>query len=311
VIGRAPPIFNRGKRMTDENSISIREIAPSDFQVLARFLGEGLGYQPARFLRIFWAMEQIPLVAGFSKYGFVLETQGRIVGALLTIHSKIIHSIPEHVRCHLTGWYVLPEYTFYSTLLEKRATRGSNVSYINTSARPNTYKIIQAQGFRKYSKGQFIIMNLLHALDRNKGADMLVHEDASGYYHNMPEFELMKVHARLGSICLWGLKDGHAHPFILQKKKLKGFLPAAQLIFCRDVTDVSTFIGPLSRHLMSRGIFIISMDANEPIPNLHGVYFEGLEPRFYKGVAPSQGDLAYTLNAISPIVRRQKSLSRR
>jgi hypothetical protein len=293
--------------MNDEKNISVREIATSDLQVLSRFLGDGLGYRPERFLRIFSAIEQIPSVPGFSQYGFVLEVQGRIVGSLLTIHSKVIHSAPEHVRCHLTGWYVEPEYAFYGTLLERRATRGSNVSYINTSARPSTYKIIQAQGFKKYSRGQFILPTLLHVFNARRNINILVNQESSLNKDDISELKLMNLHTQLGSICLWGLRNGRFHPFIFQKKKLKGFLPCAQLIFCRDVGDVSAFIGPLSRHMISRGIFAISIDANGSIPDLRGVYFEGLEPRFYKGVTPSLGDLAFTLNAISPIVRRQRA----
>jgi hypothetical protein len=209
----------------------------------------------------------------------------------------------------LSGWYVEPKYSFYSTLLEKAATKSGNVSYINTSARPNTHKIIQAQGFQKYSRGQFLIPTLLN-LSRGGGVEIQAHECSSPAFGDTLERDLMTTHAKYGCICLWGLGKGDPHPFVFRRKKLKGFVPAVQLIFCRGPEDVAAFIGPLSRHLLSRGVLFISVDANGPIPGLAGAYFEGLEPRFYKGVPLSIGDLAYTLNAISPIVRRQRNLSR-
>ena len=293
--------------MESDISISIREIEPGERLGIANLLAKGLGYQPSRFLQIFEAIDQLPLVEGFPRYGFVLLNQNKPVGALITIHSYVINSAQKHVRCHLSGWYVEPKFAFYSTLLEKRATRNSNVSYINTSARHGTYKIIYAQGFRKYTLGKLLIPTVGNLLGGDKDAKIVGHEGVSPPLCDSLEYELMSIHAKAGCICLWGVKDNHARPFVFRKKMLKGFVPCVQLIFCRDISDIKIFAGSLSRNLLKRGFLFISMDANEAISGLNGFYFEGLEPRFYKGIAPPIGDLAYTLNAISPIVRRGRN----
>jgi hypothetical protein len=81
----------------------------------------------------------------------------------------------------------------------------------------------------------------------------------------------------------------------------KRWMPGVQLIFARDVRDVVRFARPIGRYLAMRGLFLVSIDANGPIPNMVGTYIEGKSPRFFRGEAPPRvGDLAYTQVAMFP-----------
>jgi hypothetical protein len=78
-------------------------------------------------------------------------------------------------------------------------------------------------------------------------------------------------------------------------------MPGAQLIYCRDVNDVVRFAKPIGRYLAARGLFLVSIDANGPIPGMIGTHLAGKSPRFFKGQAcPRIGDLAYTQMAMFP-----------
>jgi hypothetical protein len=66
-----------------QSKILTREITVSDFDAVAEFLGNGIGYVPEYFLHLLQFMAQHPTPAGFPKYGRLLESDGAIVGAII------------------------------------------------------------------------------------------------------------------------------------------------------------------------------------------------------------------------------------
>jgi len=293
--------------------ISVRDIRKDECRLIAELLANGLGYQPEIFWLMLYQIGNRPKLEKYPQYGLVLEDNGRIVGTILTIYSRITHSLPEQVRCHLTGWWVEPGYTLYAALLAKVATKYTEVTYINVSARPHTYKIIEAQGFRRYARGQFLVLCPLHLLDQmhlfdqKNDAAIFVHDGPPPQAHRPAELEMMDLHAKYGCVCLWGTVNGEAYPLIFRRRNFKGVWPGAEVIFCRDASDLRTFAGPLSRYFLKQGIAVFSIDANGAYAGLKGRYFDGVEPRFYKGTPPSLGDLAFTLNAMIPFTRHSAS----
>jgi hypothetical protein len=86
-----------------------------------------------------------------------------------------------------------------------------------------------------------------------------------------------------------------AYPFVFRPRLAKAVVPCAQLIYCRDVADVARFAGLIGRHLLAQRCPIIVVDANGALPGLVGRYFDGLQPKYFKGPErPRLGDLAYT-----------------
>ena len=85
-------------------------------------------------------------------------------------------------------------------------------------------------------------------------------------------------------------------PFVFRRRRvLRTTVPAAQLIYCRDVDVVSRFAGAIGRHLLTFGILCIAIDANGPIEGLRGIYRRGSGLRFFRGPhRPRAGDLADT-----------------
>ena len=107
-------------------------------------------------------------------------------------------------------------------------------------------------------------------------------------------------HAAHGCISLWcATARGALIPFVFRPRLVKGFMPCAQLIYCRDLADFARFAGPLGRYLALRGKPIVIVDANGAIPGLVGIFRHGSKPKYFKGPQrPRLGDLAYTEYAI-------------
>jgi hypothetical protein len=113
--------------------------------------------------------------------------------------------------------------------------------------------------------------------------------------------DLLAAHAKFGCRSAWCVMAERAHPFVFLPRMFKRRMPGAQLIYCPEVRDVVRFAKPIGRYLAARGLFLVSSDANSPIPEMNGRYLEGKSRRFFRGrTCPPIGDLAYTQMAMFP-----------
>lgn len=283
-----------------------REIVDADVDTLAKFLGAGLGYPSCFYLQVLNQLKEHPTPTGFPRYGLVLESDGKIVGAILLIFSTVWSDGHPSTRCHVTSWYVEPDYRHFAALFFSKALKHPDVTYINISARPSTLPIIKAQGFLQYGKGQFVSVPSLNFFSKAK--DKRVEIVAGDQDPNAPfepyELDLLRAHSRYGCISLWCRTPERAFPFVFHKRLFKGLLPGVQLIFSREIQDFVRFVVPLGLFLATRGSLVVSIDSNGSIPGLIGKYFDGVEPRYYKGSRPRLGDLSYTQAVMSPSFRR-------
>jgi len=204
----------------------------------------------------------------------------------------------DAIRCNLSSWYVEPAFRAYATLLVAQALRHKDVTYLNVSAAPHTWPIIEAQGFSRYCDGVFIAMPMLNL---SSGAAVKIfdarREPAVDF--DPADREVLLEHAEHGCISLWCATAVRAYPFVFRRRLVRNFLPCAQMIYCSDVADFVRFAGPIGRYLALRGRFFAIIDANGPIPGLVGMYRRGSMPKYFKGPQrPRLGDLAYTEYAI-------------
>ena len=139
-----------------------RQIEQADIDAVATLLAEGF---PVR-TRQFWLNALAQLTrreppAGLPKYGYLLESQGAVVGAILVICSTIPANDTVAARCNLSSWYVEARFRAYAPLLVSQALRHKDVTYTNVSSAPHTRPIIEAQGFSRYSEGIFVAVPAL------------------------------------------------------------------------------------------------------------------------------------------------------
>jgi len=298
---------NQDASSRNKSGLRVREITPADFDRVAELLGEGIGFSNQYFLDLLQRMTQHSTPAGFPKYGRLLESDGSIVGAIILIFSTIWSDGIPSIRCQVTGWCVEPAYRCYAAVFFGRDLKHNGVTYINTSAKSDTLRVIQTQGFTQYSSGQFRVVPAIQFASRDNQVKIRGVDEVPNARFETFEQELLLTHAKCGCICLWCVTAERAYPFAFRPRIFRRFLPGAQLVYCRDIEDFVRFVAPIGRFLASRGRFVVRVDSNGPIDGLVGTFIEGVDCRYYKGPEPPRlGDLAYTNFAMCTYVPWRK-----
>jgi len=285
-------------------SLRCRQIGEADIAAVAALLARGFHNRDRQFwLRAFARLTRREPPPGLPKYGYLLESGGVPVGALLVICSMVRAEGAEGAavpRCNLSSWYVEPSFRAYAPLLVSQALRHKHVTYLNVSPAPHTLPIIEAQGFARYCDGVFVAVPMLNGLFGGGGVRVFGagrRPEAAGF--DPLEQELLLQHAALGCISLWCTHAQSAYPFVFRTRLVKSAIPCAQLIYCRDIADFVRFAGPIGRFLALRGRPLVIVDANGPIAGVAGTYRRGTAPKYFRGPLRSRlGDLAYTEYAL-------------
>ncbi len=277
-----------------------RKIVEADIGAVASLLARGFPNHNRRFwLGAFAELTRHEPPPGLPKYGYLLESNGIVVGAVLLICSTVPAGDATATRCNLSSWYVDPPFRAYAPMLVSQALRHKNVTYMNVSSAPHTRPIIEAQGFSRYSDGIFIAVPMLK--DLFGGAKIAVFEAPRqpDVEFDRSDREILLQHAAHGCISLWCATPERAYPFVFRPRMVRGCIPCAQLIYCRDIGDFVHFAGPIGRLLARRGRPFVIIDANAAIPGLLGWFSRGNMPKYFKGPQrPRLGDLAYTEHAV-------------
>jgi hypothetical protein len=280
-------------RMSSHQGIRWREIETVDIPAIVDVLQEGFPKRPRRF----WAAGFERLAGnsapfGLPRFGYMLESAGRAVGTLLLIASE---REDGSVCCNLSSWYVKPQFNLYSSLLVLRATRHPDVTYVNVSPAPGTWRTIEAQGFRPFSVGVFAAP-ILAGYRANGGRALWVRPDRDELAA-IPKSELrmMLDHHRFGCMSLWCEGSYVFRGRLVSPLKL----PCAQLIYCPSLEELARHADRIGRALALRGLMFMLIACNERVRGLTGRFFPGKLPMYYKGgAAPRIGDLTYTEAAI-------------
>jgi hypothetical protein len=276
-------------------AIRIRQICEADVPAVAELLARGFRERPRQFWRqVFAGLSKHPAPEGLPKYGYMLESAGAAVGALLLIFSRRPIGDATTIRCNVSSWFVDPAFRSYASLFASKALSNRNVTYLNITPAPHTVPIVRALGYSQYSKGVFVAAPALQ-LSNGAGATVVGTDAPLTAQVDAFERDLLLEHAKFGCISLWCTAGGCAYPFVFRARVQKGIVPSAQLVYCRDVDDFVRFAGPIGRFLALRGRPLVLIDSNGPIPGLLGKYFDDRMPKYFKGPdQPRLGDLAYT-----------------
>jgi hypothetical protein len=281
-------------------AIRCRQIGEDDITAVATLLKRGFPNRTRQFWRHALArLTRREPPQGFPKYGYLLESGGAPVGAVLLICSAMRQGGRSATRCNLSSWYVDPAFRAYATLLVSQALRHKDVTYTNVSAAPHTWPIIEAQGFSRYCDGIFIAVPMLKRGAGDASVKVFDADHAPTAHFDPSEQEILAHHAEHGCISLWCETKDRAYPFVFRPRLVKHVMPCAQLIYCGDIRDFVRFAGPIGRYLARRGRPFVIVDSNGPIPELVGTFRHGSMAKYFKGPQrPRLGDLAYTEYAV-------------
>jgi hypothetical protein len=283
--------------MTGAPRLSCRVIAEADLNAVADLLARGF---PAR-ARPAWVdgldrLARRPVPPDLPRFGYCLQSEGALVGALLMLFARIETEAEPFIRCNLSSWYVEPAFRSYGSLLLARALRFKDVVFTDITPAPHTWPIVEARGFVRYCEGHFFTLPIL-----NKPAPgsrvRPIDADAPGKLAlSVAEADLLVRHAAHGCLSLaCDMPDG-AHPFVFTRFQVRSGrlpLPCLRLVYCRSTADFALCAGALGRFLAKRRIVAVVMDATGPVRGLAGLYRAGRGTKFFKGPrAPRLGDLA-------------------
>jgi hypothetical protein len=283
--------------------IRCRRIEEADADRVVALFTRGFG---ARRTRLFWERVIARLAtraaaADAPGYGYLLESEGAAVGAILQIFSTLRAGADQKAttRCNVSSWYVDPAFRSYAPLLVSQALKLKGVTYLNISSIPHTRPIVEAQGYLRFSNGVFLALPCLSRAPAGLQARVIAADAQPQAPFEAHERDLLRDHADYGCMSLWCETPERAYPFVFRERRIKGLISCAQLIYCRDVADFVRFARPLGRYLAWRGRPLVILDANGPVPDLIGKYFDQTMPKYFKGPAPPRlGDLAYTETAM-------------
>jgi hypothetical protein len=271
-------------------AVQRRQVQEADLGAVAELLARGFRFRPKSYwLRGFARMGARKVPAGYPRYGLLLESEGRVVGAILTIYSSVPYDGGAVIRCNVSSWYVEPEFRGYAALLA--SFRDTAVTYVNISPAENTWATIEAQGFRCIREGWFLSFP---ALSRgNQSARIL---PLSGAPHALPERTLLGEHAALGSTVFVIQSEGTHYPFVFAPRRiLYRAIPAIKLAYCRDFADYIRFAGLIGRYLLVRGMPGVVVDNDLRVRELTGFPIERTRRYYVRGPHPPRsGDLAHT-----------------
>ena len=286
-----------------KKSVRCRPIALSDLGAVTDLLCEGF----PRRSRTYWtggldrmAAREVP--DGFPRFGYVLEVGGRIAGVILMIATQ--RTIGQDiVPCaNVASWYVMPEYRAYAHLLASVALRSKETTYLNISAAPHTWSIVEQQGYTQYCNGLFFALAALAARVRGAVVSRVTGREDGPDVMALPCYPMLCRHVEYGCavvVC----RDGEIlSPFVFQRYAVRSGrirLPAVQALYAPSQAALVRYVGTLGRYFAKRGAPVIVMDADGPVAGLRGVFTDKRGRKYFKGPhRPGLGDLADTEFAI-------------
>jgi hypothetical protein len=276
-------------------SIRCRQIEIADLDQIVTLLTAGFLAQRDRE---FWARAMRRLSAheappGLPRFGYMIDCDGRAVGVILLIFTLVPADGAQILRCNLSSWYVAEEFRGYAPLLISRALRHKQATYVNFTPAPHTLPILAAQGFAQFCEGRFIAFPLLSRARETAFVAPFSPDMPQGEDLPAPEIALLRAHAADGCISLVCTSGGRRHPFVFALRRKYG-VAMVLLGYCRHVAEFTRFAAQIGRYLARRGIGVVVIDANGPIPGLAGIYSPG-KPKYFRGAhRPRLGDLAYS-----------------
>jgi len=280
--------------------VKCRQIQDTDLAAVANLLNVSFPvYSNLIFLHALMKLAARPQLEGFPRFGYMLESDGTVVGVLLTITSRSGNSPDAAVKCNVSCWCVTPRFRPYASMLLSRIPRTPESTVINISPHVDTWGTIGAQGFRRFSNGQFVACPALAPQRWRVTVEKFTPTIAVADRLAIEERNLLLDHAGFGCISIVCTVDNFCYPFVFRIRRRRLLPPCARLIYCRDIEDLTRFPGAIGRFLALRGAPWLLAATNGPLAGVPGKYIPNKAPMYFRGKqTPRIGDLSYTEAAL-------------
>ncbi len=287
-----------------EDKLRCRLITDADLDAVAALLTEGFGKRERERWRCgLERLREREVPEGRPRYGYCLLAGSRLVGVILVISSLRERDGAAMPVANVASWYVQPEYRAYAQMLVSMALKQRDITYVNISAAPHTWPIVEKQGYSKYCNGLFVSFAAL--TPPQPGVEIITvraRGEVPEAVRQLPDLPLLQRHAGWGCESLV-LRTGSAlYPVVLRRFTIrKGQLrfPAMYVLHAPQRDALVRCCGNLGRHFLRRAAPILMFDATSAVAGLPGFYTERRGCKFFKGPnPPALCDLADTEFAI-------------
>ena len=240
-------------------TVEVRPITDPDTEAAATFLHERLNQRVSasewlRAIRVPWSVDA-------PNHGFMLLTDGAVVGVYLAFYSQRLIAGRAERFCNLGAWCVRPEYRFHSARLLKALLAQDGYHFTDLSPSGNVVPLNSRLKFRFLDTATALVPNLPWPTWPGRcriSADRAVIEKSlSG-----PELDVFRDHARAGAAHHLLLRIGDESCYVIYRRDRRKRLPLFASIL--HVSDPSVFrrcTGALARYLLLRsGVLVTLME---------------------------------------------------
>ncbi len=246
------------------------------------FAGRTLGFWQTGLARL--ALRATP--EGAPRYGYCLDAGGKLVGVLLLIATQRVLNGAVQPVTNVASWYVEKDFRAYAQMLVSMALKCKATTYVNVSAAPHTWPIVEKQGYRQYCAGLYFAMAVL--APRRPGVEVIDINATPGHpiLGTMDDGELLRRHADLGCRVLVCRDGGDTTGFVFRRmtaRSAKLKLPAMIVIYASDYLRLQSLAGNLGRYLLAEAAPILVFDAMGKVPGIPGVFTSRRGRKFAKG----------------------------
>lgn len=274
-------------------TVKIRQILESDAGEVVKLLAEGFRSRPTAY----WArafqmlvLQEAPL--GQAQIGFLMQEAAEIVGILLIIWTPPGVLEKGQMRANLSSWYVRPAFRSFAAMLLAKACRHAGVTYLNVSAAAHTIQICEALGFKKYVAGQSVSVPLL---SQGENVNRVFRFGTEADRLPVVARRIVADHVAMGCLGLVGEIGDVQVPFLFVKRRIRGWIPAWQLIYCQGLGEFEACARPLGWYFLRQGSLFVICDANDKFQSMPSVFYADKIPKYYKGPdLPNACDLSFT-----------------
>jgi hypothetical protein len=276
--------------------LACRQIGVDDVEAVLDLLCEGFSRLPRRhWVTALELMGARATPAGAPRYGYMIESDGLTEGVLLAITTEMRYNGTTTIRSNSSSWYVRPGLRTYASLLLTKWLRSPGDIHLSVSPAEHTFPLIEALGFVRFVNGTSLLFPAVTPRAGRIRILLAARLSEAELAISREDHALLVDHARAGCIALWCETRDRGYPFVFRRRLLKSRLPAAQLIYCRDLEDLAYLAAPIGRHLLRLGLLAVLAATNGPVSGVPGIYIDGKYPMYFRGrIPPRLGDLAYT-----------------
>lgn len=261
----------------------IRAMTEADLPAVVRLMAESFPRRDeAYFERGFERLAAAPVPDGYERYGFVIDDEDGIGGAVLAIPSTHDYGGSSQVFVNISTWCVAPSRRgpLAKALYDRAGARHEAVN-TNLSAALHTIKTLDRLNFHPWTTGQFL------ALDATGRGGRAMRHDAPG----APEVpahhaRVLEDHASLDCRSVVLETDAAPIPLVLLPRRVGRIVPVAQLIYCESLADLSRHGRALMRWARRSGFAGVLIDADGPVPGFRGRYYAGKAAKYIRGATP-------------------------